>query len=120
MKVLAFIGDKMCFMEMENTLKAKQKFVDGFIEKVAVTEEIDLICNDEFLSRGMEPRVILDKGDGFPVTICGDCFICRHNNYGEFESIREEDMQIINKRVIHLDTGLAKIVGMMLITVDSI
>lgn len=113
MKVLAFIGDMMCFHEIENTLEAEQKFVGGLIEAVAITEEIDLICNEEFLLQGLEPRVAIDNGDYPPTIICGDCFICRHNRKGEFESIKDPDIPTIAKRVIHLDTEFAKLLGVL-------
>lgn len=98
MKVLAFIGDTMCFQEIEDTLEAEQKFVGGLIEAVAITEEIDLICNEEFLLQRLEPRVAIDNGEYPPTIICGDCFICRHNRKGEFESIQEEDIPTIAKK----------------------
>ena len=116
MKVLAFIGDTMCFHEIENTLEAEQKFVGGLIEAVAITEEIDLICNEEFLLQGLEPRVAIDNGDYPPTIICGDCFICRHNRKGEFESIRDEDIKAISEKVIHLDTPFAKLLAVLTIT----
>ena len=115
MKVLAFIGDTMCFHEIENTLEAEQKFVGGLIEAVAITEEIDLICNEEFLLQGLEPRVAIDNGDYPPTIICGDCFICRHNRKGEFESIKDTDIPTIAKRVIHLDTEFAKLLAVLTI-----
>lgn len=115
MKVLAFIGDTMCFHEIENTLEAEQKFVGGLIEAVAITEEIDLICNEEFLLQGLEPRVVIDWGECLPTVICGDCFICRHNEHGEFESIRDEDMEVITEKVIHLDTEFSKMLAILLL-----
>lgn len=33
--------------EIENSLEAKQKFVDGHIQVVGLTDEIDLVLNDE-------------------------------------------------------------------------
>ena len=114
MKVLAYVGDTMEFMELENVLESAQAFVGGYIEVVAITEEIDLVCNDDFLFQRLEPRVAIDMGGLPPVVICGDCFICRHNDMGEFESIREEDMEAINEKVIHLDTELSKMLAILL------
>lgn len=113
MRVLAFIGDTMAFVELENTLEAEQKFVGGLIEAVAITEEIDLICNEEFLLQRLEPRVAIDMGELPPTIICGDCFICRHNRRGEFESIRDTDLKAISERVIHLDTEFAKLLAIV-------
>ena len=47
----------MRFTELENTLEAKQKIVDGYIEAVRLRENdhgmiaMDMYCNEEFLYR---------------------------------------------------------------------
>ena len=117
MRVYAFKGNSKGFMEIENTLEAEQAFVGGLIEKVALTERIDLICNEEFLLQGLEPRVAMDLGGELPQIICGDCFICRHDGRGNFVSIREEDLEIIAKKIIHLDTPLSKLLAVITIAV---
>ena len=57
MKVYGYTKDKQGIMEIENSLKAEQAFVGGLIECTALTEEIDLICNEEGWLIGLEPRV---------------------------------------------------------------
>lgn len=52
MLVYGFIGDKSGFLEIENSLQAKQKFVGGRIEVISLTEELDLIVNEEYLFNG--------------------------------------------------------------------
>ena len=47
MKVYGYTKDKQGIMEIENSLKAEQAFVGGLIECTELTEEIDLICNEE-------------------------------------------------------------------------
>ena len=47
MKVYGFTKDNQGVMEIENTLEAEQKFVGGLIECTALTEDIDLVCNEE-------------------------------------------------------------------------
>lgn len=42
-------------IEIENTLEAKQKIVDGFIECIYYKDVI-LICNDEGKINGMRPN----------------------------------------------------------------
>lgn len=86
-------------MEIENTLKAEQDFVGGLIECTAITEDIDLICNEEGLLMGLEPRVAIPESK---TVIAGDCFICRHDRHGNFQSIREEDIDIINSKVHYI------------------
>ena len=96
MKIYGYTKEKQGFMEIENTLQAGQDFVGGLIECTALTEDIDLICNEEGWLIGLEPRVAIKE----PATIiAGDCFICRHDRRGNFESIRESDLELINSKV---------------------
>ena len=74
MKVYGYTKDKQGIMEIENSLKAEQAFVGGLIECTALTEEIDLICNEEGWLIGLEPRVAIPESE---TIIAGDCFICR-------------------------------------------
>lgn len=96
MKIYGFTKDAQGFMEIENTLEAEQKFVGGLIECTALTEDIDLICNEEGWLIRLEPRVVLPE---VKTVIAGDCFICRHDRRGNFQSIRESDLDIINSKV---------------------
>lgn len=59
MKIYGYTKEKQGFMEIENTLEAEQKFVGGLIECTALTEEIDLVCNEEGWLIDLEPRVII-------------------------------------------------------------
>lgn len=72
MLIYGYAKEKQGFMEIENTLEAKQKFVGGLIEGTALTEDIDLICNEEGWLIGLEPRVALPE---VKTVIAGDCFI---------------------------------------------
>ena len=83
MKVYGYTKDKQGIMEIENSLKAEQAFVGGLIECTALTEEIDLICNEEGWLIGLEPRVAIPESE---TIIAGDCFICRHDRRGNFQS----------------------------------
>lgn len=47
MKVYGFTKDNQGVMEIENNLQAEQQFVGGLIECTALTEDIDLVCNEE-------------------------------------------------------------------------
>ncbi len=49
MKVYGFTKDNHGVMGIENTLEAEQKFVGGLIECTALTEDIELVCNEEGL-----------------------------------------------------------------------
>lgn len=99
MKIYGYTKEKQGFMEIENTLEAEQKFVGGLIECTALTEDIDLICNEEGWLIGLEPRVAIKE----PQTIiAGDCFICRHDRQGNFQSIQESDLELINSKVKYI------------------
>lgn len=113
MRVYAFESDKKGFMELENTLEAEQKFVGGLIEVVAITEHIDLVLNEEGLLLDLEPMVSLKLGENRSIVIVGNCFVCRHNRRGEFESLRDEDITVIEERLTHLDSPAKKLLGML-------
>lgn len=96
MRVYGFKKDEQGFMDIENTLQAEQEFVGGLIECTAITEEIDLVCNEEGWLIGLEPRVMISE---LETIIAGDCFICRHDRQGNFKSIKDEDLELINSKV---------------------
>lgn len=96
MKVYGFTKDNQGVMEIENTLEAEQKFVGGLIECTALTEDIDLVCNEEGWVIGLEQRVIIRE---LETIIAGDCFICRHDRQGNFKSIKESDIDLIESKV---------------------
>lgn len=99
MRVYGYTKEKQGFMEIENTLQAEQNFVGGLIECTALTEDIDLICNEEGWLIGLEPRVAIKEPE---TIIAGDCFICRHDRQGNFQSIKESDLELINSKVKYI------------------
>jgi hypothetical protein len=97
MKVYGFTEQEVGFMEIENGLESEQKFVGGLIELVGLTEELDLICNEEGKINGLPPQAVwLDDGELVDI-ICGNCFVCRHDDEGNFTDIRESDEESIRK-----------------------
>lgn len=102
-KVYAFKDDQQGIIEIENSLEAEQAFVGGLIDVYALTDDLDIVLNDEGLINGLEPRAVV-LGEGaveakkqrkIKEIIYGDCFVCRHDNDGNFVSIREEDIKTI-------------------------
>lgn len=84
-------------VEIENSLKAKQDYVDGLIQVLTI-EDIDIICNDEGKLMGLLPnRALFDESGEVVDVFCGSILAVRHNDEGEFTSIHPEDIQIINK-----------------------
>ncbi len=86
-------------MEIENSLQAEQKFVGGLIECTALTEDIDLVCNEEGLLLDLAPRIAIPESK---TIIAGDCFICRHDRQGNFQSIKESDLELIQSKVHYI------------------
>ena len=81
--------------EIENTLEAKQAFVGGTIQCVRLTDEIDLICNDEGKLINLPiNRVWLYEGRVLDL-LCGNLLACRHDSEGNFTSILESDIPVI-------------------------
>ncbi len=108
-------------MEIENTLEAEQAFVGGLIDVYALTDDLDIVLNDEGLINGLEPRAVVlgevtveaKKQRKIKEIIHGDCFICRHDDGGNFVSIREEDVKTIQHFVkaiisVHADVIIIK------------
>lgn len=94
------------FGEIDNTLKAKQDYVGynqphSLIQVIGLTDSIDVIMNDEGKLKGYPiNRAILD-GDGQVLDfIVGNCLCVRHNDEGEFTSIKESDKELIEKHLI--------------------
>lgn len=99
MKVYGFSNEKEGLTDIDNTLKAMQKFVGGRIEKVSFTDEIDLICNEEGKILGMLPSAAWFEDNELVDVICGDCFLCRFDNKGNFTDIKGSDVEIIERKL---------------------
>ena len=114
MLVYGFTEEKEGFMEIEDSLEAKQKFVGGYIEKTALTDRIDLICNEDGHRLNLTPRVIfLENGKAINVIILGDCFVCRHDGKGNFTSILREDEKNIKEQLFYLNQEKLAILGLL-------
>ena len=79
-------------IEIEDTLEAKQKLVDGLIEVVPYIDDMLLICNEEGKILKMHPN--LDFTYDY---IAGNCFIIGDDfeNAG-FRSLTEEEIKKAN------------------------
>ena len=84
--------------KIENTLKSMQKEVQGNIEVISLTKEIDLVCNEEGKMEDLYlNRVWLCSPDGVLDVLAGNVFACRHNDKGNFTSILAEDIPVIEQ-----------------------
>ena len=102
-KVYGFKNDEQGIMELKNTLEAEQAFVGGLIDVYSITDDLDVVFNDEGLINGLKPRVVI-LGESLSEEvgirelreiIHGNCFVCMHDEEGNFLSIREEDIETV-------------------------
>lgn len=111
MLVYGFIGDKSGFLEIENTLQAKQNLVGGRIEVISLTEELDLIVNEEYLFNGSGLRLILFQNDEISNIVMGDCFVCRNDSKSNFTDIKREDISTLEEYLLHIDCDELKMLA---------
>lgn len=88
--------------EIENTLEAKQKFVNfgraGGLIQVITIDEIDLILHDEGKLLQYPPnRAVLDDTGKVVDIIVGNVMALRHNSEGDFTSILPSDIKVLDK-----------------------
>lgn len=94
--------------EVDNTLDAEQRYVNydephGLITVLSITDEIDVIANDEGKIRNFPINRFLVSDDGIVLDmLVGNIMCVRHNSDGEFTSIREEDISVIESHLIPL------------------
>ena len=113
MLVYGFVGDESGFVEIENDLHSKQKFVGGRIDIIRLTEEIDLVVNDEYLLNGSEPRLFIFADGEINNIVMGDCFVCRNDGKGNFTDIQREDISILEEYLLHIDCDELKLLAAM-------
>lgn len=94
--------------EVANSLEAEQAYVNynephGLITVVALTDGIDIIANDEGKLRNFPINRFLVSDDGVVLDmLVGNIMCVRHNSEGEFTSIKEDDIPIIESHLIPL------------------
>lgn len=85
------------FIEIDNTLEEKQRLVKGLIEVVSLTNEIDLIVNEEGKIHKLPyNRALVDAGVVYDILV-GNIIAVRFDDEGNFASIRNSDEDIIKK-----------------------
>lgn len=94
--------------KVDNTLEAEQRYVNydephGLITVLSITDEIDVIANDEGKLKNYPiNRFVVDDMGGVYDMLVGNLMCVRHNSEGEFTSIREEDIPVIESHLIPL------------------
>lgn len=93
-------------VEVDNTLDAEQRYVNydeprGLITVLSITDEIDVIANDEGKLKNYPiNRFVVDDMGGVYDMLVGNLMCVRHNSEGEFTSIMEEDIPVIEKHLV--------------------
>ena len=91
--VLKKVGEEPEVINIENTLEAKQKLVDGLIEVIRIAEDILLICNEEGKLLNMPPNLIFDYD-----YIAGNCFFIGDDYLkGSFKSLSDEQIEEVKE-----------------------
>ena len=114
-KIKAFYlkpGESGEFIEFENKLEEFQRLVGGYIQCIHLTDEIDIILDDEGKLKGYEPnRVWLYEGKPIDIFV-GNILFVRHDG-DRFASIKEEDVSVIKEycRVLVVFLGDLFILG---------
>lgn len=86
--------------EMSNTLKAEQEFVGGYISAISLTDEIDIIVNEEGKLQDLPiNRAWVDDKGKILDLIVGNVCACRHDDNGNFTSILDSDIPVIIKHL---------------------
>lgn len=81
------VGKKPQIMIIDNTLKAKQKLVDGLIEVVPY-DNLLLICNEEGKLLNLSPNLIFDYD-----YIAGNCFLVGDDyEHSDFKSLTDDEI----------------------------
>ena len=88
------------FAEVENSLKAEQDFVGGHIGVISLNDEVDLIYNEEGCILNLPVNRALVGSEGMILTLLLGNLMCVRHKDDEFVSIKEEDVEVINKHLI--------------------
>lgn len=78
--------------EMQNTLQAAQRLVDGLIEIPALPglpKGVDLVCNEEGLLKGMRPNLAAQGG----TLIVGPVVFLSHTRDGEWQGLTDKQVK---------------------------
>lgn len=108
---------RLYLSEIENDLKSFQDYVGGLIQVVGLTDDIEIICNDEGKLMNLPlNRAWLIDGELVDVLV-GDILACRFDDEGNFDDIKEEDIEEINK---YLHPYVCTIVGNFIVPDDIV
>lgn len=86
--------------EVPNSLKAEQEYVGGYVQVIALTDEIDAIINDDGKLMQLPANRLWKSDNQIYDFIVGNIQCVRHNIEGEFTNIQPEDIEVIEKLLV--------------------
>lgn len=99
MRIYTLKNRQFVMTEIENTLDAMQKFVNGDIEVINITDKILLVCNEEGKMRGLPPAAFIVRNQQAQDIIVGKFFLCREDSEN-MVSIQESDIEDFKRIVL--------------------
>ena len=97
MKVLKVLeGGLLEVKDIKGDLSSFQENVGGLIDVVQITDKIDLIVNDNFLSNGSEPTLYIHEN----LIIYGECL------FTNYDDLTEEDINYLYKKMRRIKAGV--------------
>lgn len=83
--------------EVENSLEAEQRYVEGLIEVISLGD-VDIIFNEEGKLKQLPAnRCFVDDDGNVLDIIAGNIMCVRHDEEGMFTSILEQDIKVIEQ-----------------------
>lgn len=84
------VGKMPIEMFIEDKLEVLQKLVGGYIEVAPLTNNIDIVCNEEGKLMLLKPNINLDYD-----VIVGNIFFVSFDEEGNFKSLTDEQIKTI-------------------------
>ena len=99
MRVYGFKENDQGIMEVENTLKALQEFVGGYIEVYPIGDDLLVVLNEEGKFNGMKPVAAYVEDEDKVIDIFyGNVLVCR-SKHEEFTDIKDSDIEVIKSKI---------------------
>ena len=89
--IVARVGQEPVIEEVEDSLSGMQAVVGGYIERVQLSETVDMWLNEEGRITGLTMNRLVPDEYGRQWDICGDLFLASHNQEGDTVSLSNAD-----------------------------
>lgn len=95
--------------DIENTLEEFQSLVDGNIEVIRISDDVLAVLNECGKFNGLKPSRLWKVNDNLDI-IHGNIVCVRSDNDGNFVSIQNEDIAVINECFVAIK-GIHNVAG---------